>query len=79
MMDRHAHDDLWSDGTHWSGGIYFCKQDPRLCVPKRIAWTGWTINFGHRLGTGALLLLIMVPFLFLLGIFLLTVSGIGRS
>ena len=78
-MDRHVRHDLWSDDAHWSGGIYFCKRDPRLWVPKRIRWAGLTINFGHRLGTPALLSLILLPFLVLLGIFLVTVFRIEAS
>ena len=29
--------------------IYFCQEDPRLVVPKRIAGLGWTINFARPL------------------------------
>ena len=42
-------------------GIYHDSSDPRLFVPKRRAWMGWTINADHRYGkltlaaTGALL------------------------
>ncbi|MCB1208551.1 MAG: protein kinase, partial [Verrucomicrobiales bacterium] len=27
--------------------IYFCREDPRIIVPKRIAGLGWTINFAR--------------------------------
>lgn len=27
--------------------IYFCREDPRIAVPKRIAGLGWTLNFAH--------------------------------
>src|SRR5277367_5650193 len=41
-------DRLWSDPANWHGwGFYYCKEDPRTIVPKRIKWTGWTINFAH--------------------------------
>jgi hypothetical protein len=39
---------LWNDPANWRGRvIYHCKADPRLIVPKRIRWTGWTMNFAH--------------------------------
>ena len=52
---------FWQDPDHWSSGIYFCKQDPRLFVPKRHRWAGWTINFGHRFGMWTLIVLIGIP------------------
>lgn len=42
-------------------GFYHDRADPRLFVPKRRRWMGWTINADHRYGrlalaaTGALL------------------------
>lgn len=62
---------LWRDPDHWSGAIYFCKEDPRLWVPKRITWTGWTFNFGHRRSTAALLAVILLPFAILLALYVL--------
>jgi hypothetical protein len=39
---------LWADPAHWrSPGFYSCQEDPRLFVPKRIQWTGFTPNFAH--------------------------------
>lgn len=40
--------ELWADSDHWVAvGIYHCKADPRLIVPKRIKWGGWTLTFAH--------------------------------
>ncbi|MBZ0165636.1 MAG: DUF5808 domain-containing protein [Candidatus Omnitrophica bacterium] len=34
---------------NWKWGVvYFCPQDPRWIVPKKITSTGWTYNFAHR-------------------------------
>lgn len=77
---------LWQDPRHWKPpGIYRCAADPRLIVPKRRRWAGWTLNFAHRgawlvlLGT---LVVVLGPVLFLLsrghvspGALLLTVGG----
>jgi hypothetical protein len=47
---------LWEDPQYWKPpGIYRCAADPRLVVPKRRRWAGWTLNFAHR--TAWLLLL----------------------
>jgi len=27
--------------------FYFNRLDPRILVPKRIHWLGWTLNFGN--------------------------------
>jgi len=40
---------LWQDPQYWKPpGSYRCAADPRLVVPKRQRWRGWTINFAHR-------------------------------
>jgi hypothetical protein len=40
---------LWHDPRHWTAGsIYHCAADPRVIVPKRWRWGGWTFNFAHR-------------------------------
>ena len=50
-------DDNWG-GPKW-GEVYFSKKDPRIIVPKRIKWMGWTVNLAHTPGVllfvGALL------------------------
>lgn len=39
------------------GIFYFDPGDPRIIVPKRIWWMGWTINFGNKY---AFLLIVLV-------------------
>ena len=48
---------LWMDPRNTSWGVYFCREDPRLIVPNRIKWLGWTLNFGHRWAISVILLL----------------------
>jgi hypothetical protein len=49
---------LWDDPKHWrAGGIYVSPEDPRSIVPKRRTFMGWTVNFGHRGGWIALLVM----------------------
>jgi len=48
MMTKEELETLWRDKNNWLwGAIYCCKNDPRLVVPKRIKWTGWTMNFAY--------------------------------
>jgi hypothetical protein len=46
-LPRGTLDRLWADLKNWKGGIYSCKDDPRVVVPKRVRWAGWTVNFAH--------------------------------
>ena len=41
-------DKFWADPNNWRGrSLYACKDDPRIFVPKRPKWAGWTLNFAH--------------------------------
>jgi len=47
-MTKEELEKLWADKNNWRWGcIYYCKDDPRLVVPKPIKWTGWTVNFAY--------------------------------
>jgi len=36
------------DPDNWVFGIfYFNREDRRIFPPKRIMWTGWTVNFAN--------------------------------
>jgi hypothetical protein len=39
---------MWEDPKNWKHFYYYCPEDPRVIVPKRNGWFGWTINFAHR-------------------------------
>ena len=53
-------ENLWRDPAHWRWpGIYRCPADPRLIVPKRPKWGGWTLNFAQQ-GAWLVLLVAMV-------------------
>ena len=47
------------DRYDWSG-LYHDPNDPRLFVPKRIPWLGWTINVEHPYGRLILALILSV-------------------
>lgn len=54
---------LWADDANWTASsIYSCPADPRVMVPKRPRWAGWTMNFSHRLAWPGLLgILVLGP------------------
>lgn len=45
-MTREELDQLWARPENWSI-VYRCEEDPRVIVPRRRPWMGWTINFAH--------------------------------
>jgi hypothetical protein len=52
---------LWADDKNWNRwGLYNCSRDPRLIVPKRIKWTGWTANTAHGFSIRALALFALI-------------------
>ena len=72
MKDEKLHA-LWENEKNWGHGrfgCYFCKDDPRLVVPKR-GLPGGTFNMAHRLAvpllTAIILLLIILVLIGFLG------------
>jgi hypothetical protein len=76
-------DRLWSDPNNWRSHVFYvCPEDPRLLVPKRQKWRGWTINFGRPhavLFLTLFMIVTIVPLLLLaaLGLMLLLPVAIG--
>jgi hypothetical protein len=59
---------LWKDPANWRGPFYYCKEDPRGVVPKKIKSLGWTINFARASGWWGLVIGIagtIAPFVYL--------------
>ena len=52
--------------ANWNGPFYNNPSDPRVLVPKRFAWAGWTFNVAHPLKSLATFvvftLIVTVPF-----------------
>ena len=49
-MTREEIEALWRDPRNRKWGIfYYCKQDPRVIVPKHHKWAGWTLNAAQPL------------------------------
>lgn len=60
-MTREEIDACWRDPRNRKWGfLYYCKADPRVIVPKRAKWMGWTVNFAHPRSIPITLLLIAV-------------------
>lgn len=65
-MDQADLERLWRDDAHWGRsrlGLYFCKDDPRLFVPKRPPRMGWTLNMAHAAAGWVLVGVIVLPLL----------------
>src|SRR5262249_2571145 len=57
-MTKYELEELWRDPSHWKLGLfYFCRQDPRIIVPKRRRSLGWTVTFARPLAIPVALLL----------------------
>jgi hypothetical protein len=39
-------DRLWARPSNWTL-VYRCAEDPRVIVPRRRRWMGWTVNFAR--------------------------------
>lgn len=46
-MKREEIENCWKDPGNYKWGLYFCKSDPRVIVPRRWKWMGWTLNFAR--------------------------------
>jgi uncharacterized membrane protein len=67
-MNKEELQKLWEDERHWGHGWlggYFCKEDPRLVVPKR-RLVGGTFNLAHRLAIPILTAIMVVLILLVL-------------
>jgi uncharacterized protein DUF5808 len=54
-VSREELERLWAEPRNW-GWVYRCALDPRVIVPRRRRWMGWTINFAHPFAWPAFLL-----------------------
>jgi len=60
-MDEKDLQRLWEDPGNWTRlGFYRCEEDPRVIVPKRVKWTGWTLNTAHPFALAVLVFLMVV-------------------
>lgn len=59
-MTREELEDCRKDPQNRKWGVYYCKADPRVIVPKRLKWMGWTINFARPSAIPVVLLTIAI-------------------
>ena len=57
-----------TEPNDWKWGVfYFNPNDPRIFVPKRIKWLGWTLNFAQPVSiiiTGGVFVLIILRMIY---------------
>ncbi len=74
-MTREEIEACWRDSRNRKWGVfYYCKADPRVIVPKRLKWMGWTINAARPSAIPAVLFLIAI---IVVPIFIATAKGAG--
>ena len=59
-MTREEIEACWRDPRNRKWCFYYCKADPRVIVPKRYKWMGWTVNAAHPSAIPVVLLLILL-------------------
>jgi uncharacterized membrane protein len=54
--------DRWHDNpANWKFGVfYYNKEDKRWFRPKRLRWTGWTVNFAQPLSVISIFALVAI-------------------
>jgi hypothetical protein len=67
---------LRRDPQNQKWGLYYCKADPRVIVPKRLKWMGWTINAARP---SALLVVLFTFAIVVVPVFLVRASGGGNG
>ena len=59
-MTENEINELWKDPGNWRAVfVYYCKDDPRVIVHKRLKIMGWTLNFAHPWAIPTLILTIL--------------------
>lgn len=54
-------ENCWKDPHNRKWGVfYYCKADPRVIVPRRWKWMGWTVNTARRSAIPVVLLLLAI-------------------
>ena len=72
----------WQSPDNWAGpdwmALYFSKRDSRTWVPKKLPWTGFTLNLARREGVYWLFgILVGLPS-FMIGIAVLMALALAR-
>jgi hypothetical protein len=75
-MTREEIEACWRDRRNRKWCFYYCKADPRVIVPKRYKWMGWTINAAHP---GAVPVVFLLIILFIAPIHIVQSAGAGPA
>ncbi len=75
-MTRQDMEACWNDPRNRKWGIYYCKADPRVIVPKHPKWMGWTVNAARPSAIPVALLLLLVA---AAPVFIVALKGAGAG
>lgn len=60
-MTREEIEKCWKEPNNRKWGVfYYCKADPRVIVPRRWKWMGWTVNTARWSAIPVVLLLLAI-------------------
>ena len=60
-MTREEIEHCWKDPHNRKWGVFYCcKADPRVIVPRRWKWMGWTVNTARWSAIPVVLLLLAI-------------------
>ncbi len=57
-MTREEIENCWKDPQNRRWGVYYCRADPRVIVPRHWKWMGWTLNFARPSAISVLLCMV---------------------
>jgi uncharacterized membrane protein len=73
-MTREEIETHWKDPRNRKWGVYYCRADPRVIVPKHPKWMGWTVNAARPSAIPVALLLLA---LLTIPVFIMAAKGGG--
>jgi hypothetical protein len=76
-MTREEIENCWKDPHNRKWGLfYYCKADPRVIVPRRFKWMGWTVNAARPSAIPVLLVLFAI---LACPVFIASANGAGKG
>jgi len=75
-MTRDEIENCWKDPHNRKWGVYYCKADPRVIVPKHWKWMGWTLNFARP---SAIPVLLFMLALLVVPVWMVKANGAGAA
>ena len=59
-VEKEIVDSMNKNPNSWKGVFYVNGKDPKIIVPKINPSFGWTLNFGHKVSSLGILVIILI-------------------